>query len=98
MALPHELLPWLRRNKVLPEFPVDYVRGYWEHHKSHGSSWASVADGIQHKCLPMYLWADDAEYNESHEKLVVAVMGCVLDERTFSMETVFPLWTIREAP
>lgn len=54
-----------------------------------------LVHGIESTCHPLFMWGDDAEFNESHEKLIVCVLGHALSEETFSVRCVFPLWTIR---
>lgn len=45
---------------------------------------------------PFFIWGDDCQYNESYEKLIVICMGHVLDRRTFSLESSWPIIVLRE--
>ena len=50
--------------------------------KSRGVDHAKLVDAeLEHKLHPFYLWADDAVYNQHHEKLMVIVLGHCLDPK-----------------
>ena len=71
------------------------VSAYWDHLSSH-VEWAS--EHVQHHGhahQPLYLWGDDAQYNEENEKIVCVALGATLDERTSSVATVWPLFVYR---
>ena len=98
MVLPHELLPWLKRNNAFPQVFAAELSKYWHHFQSLGIDWAAASKDLEETLHPVYLWGDDVQYNESYEKLIVICMGHCLDKRTFSLETCWPIITIREVP
>ena len=64
--------------------------------KSRGVDHAKLVDAeLEHKLHPFYLWADDAVYNQHHEKLMVIVLGHCLDPKKKSMECCWPLCCVR---
>ena len=68
---------------------------YWNHLKSH-LPWA--ADHVRQHGLefhPLFLWGDDAQYDELGHKIVTVAMGHVLDDRRDSISTVWPLFAYR---
>ena len=60
--------------------------------------WATASTNLESVLHPLYLWGDDCQYNESYEKLICVHLGHVLDSRKFSLESSWPLFTIREVP
>ena len=95
VCLPHELFPWLVRNNAWVQHEdvnPGRLSEYWEHFNGK-VPWAAPKGVDVH---PIYLWGDDVQYNQSHEKLIVVVAGHVLDRRTYSLATTWPLFCIRE--
>ena len=45
--------------------------------------------------MPLFLYGDDTKYNQN-DKLTVLTLGAVLDERTHSLLTHWPLCVVRE--
>ena len=68
---------------------------YWGHAREHGQKWARDVPKNTH---PVYIWADDAQYNERGSKLVIITLGHVLDERTDSTRACFPIACLRHEP
>ena len=97
VVLPHNLLPWLQRNHAFPQVTSAELSTYWKHFSDNNVEWATASEGIQSQLHPCFLWGDDVQYNESYEKLCVVCLGHCLDKRKFSLETCWPLFTIREA-
>ena len=96
VILPHLLVPWLIRNGLFPDVAATELRSHWQHMKSRGADHANLVDDeMEHKFHPFYLWADDAVYNQLHEKLMVIVLGHCLDPKKNSVETCWPLCCIR---
>ena len=97
VVLPHKLIPWMLENGIYPEdtLDLDDVSNHWDHLASH-LDWASehVQQHGRHH-IPLYLWGDDAQYNEEGGKLVTVAMGAVLDNRTSAVATVWPLFCYR---
>lgn len=99
MVLPHELLPYLDRNGLLPEVDEDELRRFWAHLKNQNVEVAKlVTEEMAPRCHPLFIWGDDAEYNEHHEKLIVMTLGHCLSDETFSIKRNWPLLTIRDDP
>lgn len=98
MVLPHELLPWLKRNNAFPKVSAAVLSQYWHHFQNLKIDWAAASKGLEETLHPVFLWGDDVQYNESYEKLIVVCIGHCLDKRTFSLETCWPIFTIREVP
>ena len=61
----------------------------------HGPQHLQILNQFYIRCI---LWGDDCQYNESYEKLICVHLGHVLDSRKFSLESSWPLFTIREVP
>ena len=98
VILPHELLPWLMRNGAFPRISCSDLSNYWDHISARRIPVGEVvSDEMKNKCHPLYIWGDDAQYNEQHEKLIVVVLGHVLDPNTYSIQCCWPLFCIREA-
>ncbi|CAE7710018.1 unnamed protein product [Symbiodinium sp. CCMP2592] len=97
VVLPHRLIPHLlKHNLVVPDFAA--IREYWSHmftHAEWGPEHPLAEQGGNCKHLPVYLYADDVKWT-NEEKLTQVSLGLVLDERTHSMTTHFPLWILRE--
>ena len=98
VILPHELLPWLMRNGAFPKVSCSDLASYWDHIDARSIPVGEVVnDEIKTKCHPLYIWGDDAQYNAQHEKVIVVVLGHVLDPNTYSLQCCWPLFCIREA-
>ena len=94
VVLPHRLVEWLVELDLMHHSDREGKGRYWKHLASR-LSWAKehVEDyGLCHE--PIYLWGDDAQYNERLDKLVVVSMGFVLDKRP-AAESVYPLFCYR---
>lgn len=97
MVLPHKLLPWMVEHDLFPTEAMDpaRLREYWEHLSGH-LEWAKSHVALCHHAhVPVWLWGDDAQYNELGQKIVAVSMGCVLDDRTHCVQTVWPLFAYR---
>ena len=94
ICLPHELLPWLQRHKLFPAIKKNELERWWKHAAKHDLSHASLSPEFEHHCL--YIWGDDAQFNELGEKLICISVGHILDPRTFSMESCYPIFVLRE--
>ena len=95
MVLPHELVPWLSRNKCFPDVESE-IPVYWANMRRWNDMIPVCID--QQRAHPLYILGDDCQFNEQYEKLIVVVIGHVLDPRTFSVECCWPLFCLREAP
>ena len=89
---PDELWPWLFKNNLVPhglgmDAEIDH---YWTHLASKGVP--NTADKPGSGCVPLWLWGDDTRYNEQGAKIVVVAMGAVMDRRTSSKDTVYPIF------
>ncbi len=98
VILPHELLPWLKRNHAFPDVDAATLAQYWQHFQDIGMDWATLSEKKEECLHPLFLWGDDVQYNQNFEKLETVCIGHVLDCRKFSMETSFPLFCIRDDP
>ena len=96
VILPHELLPWLLRQNAFAEVHGSDLATYWGHFRDK-VPWGHAADGLEERIHPLYLWGDDAVFNEGSEKLLVIAMGHQLDIRKNSLESVWPLCCVRDA-
>ena len=89
IVLPHKLLPWLVRQGVWPDVAMDAVDEYWNHQER-------FSTGIQppsHQHHPVWLWGDDCRYGKKiNQKVMVVMMGHVLDPCRSSYHSCFPLW------
>lgn len=94
MVLPHELVPWLIRHGAFPAVTSDDLKRYWGHCRDRVPFGRMGGEQVH----PFFLWGDDCQYNKNQDKIIVIILGHVLDERTYSMETSWPLVCIREAP
>ena len=93
MILPHKLVPWLQRQHSWSDVGEHRLREYWDHIKSVQLPFSGMSTGKHH---PLFLWGDSAVFNKNREKLIVIVAGHLLDERTCSFETSWPLAVLRE--
>ena len=91
VVLPHHLLPWLVRIGAFAPVKDEAVKGFWDHLDSVSCSYSPTSN----RAHPCWLWGDDAVFNEQNQKLVVVCMGHVLDSRTNSWETCWPLFVYR---
>lgn len=96
VVLPHELLPWLHRQNAFPDVHGRDLASYWCHFRDK-VPWGRAAAGSEDQVHPLYLWGDDAQYNASNEKLLVVALGHQLDKRKNSLESVWPLFCVRDA-
>ena len=94
IMLPHRLLPWLVRSRVFPETSPDEVTQFWNHLRDVSCSYSATSD-CTHPC---WLWGDDCVFDEQNHKLVVVCMVSILDTRTVSWETCWPLFVYRADP
>ena len=94
MVLPGQLISWLVEKDIWPghELPETACHKFWIHAREHGQQWADDVDPRTH---PLYLWGDDAQYDEKGSKLIVVVLGHCLDEQSSSLLSCFPLFCIR---
>lgn len=98
VILPHEVFPWLVRHGAWPsddDAGPSSLEQYWNHFLGK-VSW-QAPPGLERDLHPIYLWGDDVQFNEHHEKLIVVLAGHVLDRRSYSKSSCWPLFTIREA-
>ena len=97
VILPHQLFPWLMRSGAWPkddDVGPSKLAHYW-HHFEGRASW-KAPQGLERDLHPIYIWGDDVQFTENHEKLIVVLVGHVLDRRTYSCSSCWPLFTIRE--
>ena len=92
MCLPHKLLPWIKHAGLWPQMDPSSVEQYWNHMRAVGKGYAADLDA---SCAPMWLWADAATFNKANDSLLVICTGLVLDERSNSAETCWPLAVLR---
>ena len=98
MILPHELLSYLYKHDKLP--PMPDTGAYWAHMKKN-ASWSmqhpvfEVPENELHSFYPVFLYGDDCQYSEN-EKLTCISVGFLMDGRTSSMASHYPLCIIRE--
>lgn len=96
VVLPEHLFPWLLKfcPQAIPS--DDLVSEYWNHMAMQEQiPWVTNVISTGAMYVPIYLWGDDAVYNQRNEKIVAVVCGSWLDERKNSKDTVFPLFTYR---
>ena len=96
VVLPEHLFPFLLEHQHLPK--GEEVSAYWAHMAQQNIPW--VTEVIKTGCsyIPVYLWGDDAVFNERNEKLVSVVCGSWLENRKNSKDTVYPLFCYRNEP
>lgn len=73
----------------------DSVASYWGHLASMVEWGSQHVRRYGHTHQPLYLWGDDAQYNEANDKLVTVALGAVLDCRKDAVATVWPLFCYR---
>ena len=94
VVLPEHLFPWLLKFQHLPS--SEDISQYWNHMAQlKNIPWVNRIVETGGMYVPVYLWGDDAVYNERNEKLVSVVCGSWLDDRKNSKDTVYPLFTYR---
>lgn len=99
IVLPHRLLPWLHRNGCFPDVSETERQQFWAHLKKRDVGIANVvSEDMACWTHPLYMWADDAQYNEQRQKLITIVVGHCLDRNTYSIQTCWPVFCIREDP
>lgn len=89
MVPPDELIPYLLVNELI-HIDHEAIEEYWKFLASKGMPWTADEPGTG--CIPLWLWGDDSVFNERGSKIVIVSLGCVLDKRSSSKETVFPLF------
>ena len=97
VVLPHQLLPWLERNHAWPKISSVAVKEYWDHFRDK-VPWGHLADDLPDQVHPLWLWGDDCQYNEQYEKIICVSLGHCCDKNTMSLESNWPLFTIRVVP
>ena len=72
------------------------VKSYWDHMQKH-LPWAhQLVSRYGSKMVPLWLWGDDARYmQERTEKIAAVCLGAVLDDRSSSVVSVWPLFCYR---
>ena len=97
VVLPTDLLAWLVEKDRWPgrEIRSSDIAEYWKRATDHNQPWA---EGVDPRSHPLYLWGDDAQYDEKGSKLILVVLGHCLDEQTNSLLSCFPLFCIRADP
>lgn len=98
IALPHEVVPMLLQDGILQysaemRSEIDFYWRFLAARHFPGSE-GKVGSG----CIPLWLWGDDAQYNERQQKIVTIAFGAVLDSRTSSMEVTYPLAVFQVDP
>lgn len=98
VILPHELVPYLiQHNIMLNNDDMDQeIEKYWQFLSYTGFPHSTNKAGTG--CIPLWIWGDDAQYNELQSKVVIVAIGCVLDPRTCSKTTVWPLFAYKVEP
>ena len=96
VVLPHRLVAWMLENELYPVETMqrDEVKKYWDHMRER-VQWAKnhiERYGYLHQ--PLWLWGDDAVYNERLDKLCVFAMGSIFHDGT-SAQCCWPLFTFR---
>ena len=95
VVLPHRLLPWLHRQGLFAQVNDADLARYWCHH-------AFFRTGIKapsEKHHPIWIWGDDCQYGKrKDQKVMVCMLGHVLDPRTNSYECCYPLWACGYEP
>ena len=89
--LPHELVSHLAKSGHFLDLGPDKSQAYWKHFQSVNASWSMG----ELDSMPLFLYGDDTKYNQN-DKLTVLTLGAVLDERTHSLLTHWPLCVVRE--
>ena len=70
---------------------MNLVSEYWNHMAMQEQiPWVTNVISTGAMYVPIYLWGDDAVYNQRNEKNVAVVCGSWLDERKKSKDTVSP--------
>lgn len=85
IILPHKLVC----ESCWPTVPEADVTSYWNHLSEHGSPLANISPGKNH--IPLWLWGDEAQYRENGDEILLIAMGCIIDQRKFSVESCYPL-------
>ena len=93
--LPHQLIPFLLQQKVMLDEPeMDHeIEYYWRFLSSVGFPMAADKPGSG--TIPLWIWGDDSQYNEQGSKVVLVSIGAVLDWRTCSKMTTWPLFAYK---
>ena len=67
---PHLLTAWLLETKRI-QFDPEAARQFWSHHRDQKTPWMSGQTFNHESCEPFALWADEAEYTITKEKIFV---------------------------
>ena len=95
VILPEHLFPWLLKHKE-ESFPTtEEVSEYWHHMAQRPIHWVRHVIESGAMSIPIWLWGDDAVFNERNEKILSVCCGSFLENRTNSKDTVYPLFTYR---
>ena len=92
MVLPHKLVS--EKCWRIPD--VADVKAYWENLEKHKSPLAGISPDHSH--VPLWIWGDECQFREGGDELLLICMGCVVDERKFSIEVCYPLALCRTDP
>ena len=87
-VLPHDVVPFLVEKNLWPQHKARQLHRYWTHLRDGDANLGNISPDNSH--IPLWFWADEAECNEQTSVLVVA-MGCILDNRSYSLDFCFPL-------
>lgn len=93
VVLPHRLVERMLQDGMFPEILAQDVQNYWDHLATQGVSWAQ--DPSLKPVHPLFLWGDDAQFNERQESLVAVAMGHVLSEEKNSLLAMWTLFTYK---
>ena len=67
---PHLLTAWLLETKRI-QFDGQAAKQFWSHHRDQQTPWMLRQSFNEESCQPFGLWADEAEYTISKEKIFV---------------------------
>lgn len=95
VILPHQLIPFLLQQKIMLDEPemdreIEY---YWRFLSS--VDFPGAADKPGSGTIPLWIWGDDSQYNGQGSKVVLVSIGAVLDWRTCSKMTTWPLFAYK---
>lgn len=95
VVLPHHLVQQMLQDGLFDTSNaiMEQVQKYWGHLSEQGIGWAR--DSSLAAVHPLFLWGDDAQFNERQENLVVVAMGHVLSEEKNSMLAMWPLFSYK---
>ena len=87
MVLPQNLV------ERLPYIGGSEIRKYWDHLSNSGSPLAMISPGKNH--YPLWIWGDEAQYRENGDEVLLICCGAILDKRSYSIESCYPLCICR---